>query len=106
MKRSLLGLFIIVATIGYVVVASAMTSVEYGMENSAEQLKNQLQEEYSEFSTELVQDIEIQRPWYSMRIHDWTYVVTLSENRGVHTYVYREGMFCEIPAENRKYKHE
>ena len=54
------------------------SSLEYQLMSQTEQLKAQLEKEYRMYATELIEHVEIQRPWYSLSPFDWTYVVTFS----------------------------
>ena len=71
------------------------SSLEYKVMANTEMLKAQLEEEYQTYSKELFENIEVDRPWYSLSPSEWTFIVTLSSNSEVTYYKLVDGVFVE-----------
>lgn len=75
------------------------SSIDYQIMSCKEKLKNQLYEEYGEYSVSPFVDIKVSRPWYSLSPEHWEYIVELSNNRGRHIYRLKDGFFFESVSE-------
>lgn len=94
-KKAIVVAALILAIIvaGFAVFLSAC---KYQVMSSTEKLKNQLYEEYGEYTITLIESIRVLRQWNSFSAEKWTYIVDLTKGRGQHLYVLREGVFYEI----------
>ena len=88
-------LIICIVTILVVVLSATMlhSSLEYKVMANTEMLRAQLKEEHQIYSQELFEQIEVERPWYSLSPSDWIFVVTLSPNSEVTYYRLVDGGF-------------
>jgi len=92
-KSMLVAILLILVVCGVYLAISS--SIDYQIMSYKEKLKNQLYEEYGEYSVSLFVDIKVLRPWYSLSPEHWEYIVELSNNRGRHIYKFKDGFFFE-----------
>ena len=69
------------------------SSLEYAVMSNTEQLKAQLQREYGVSPNQLLEKIEVRRPWYSLSPLKWTFLVTFSSDSETVAYRRTDGGF-------------
>ena len=95
----LLAVVLVIAVALTVMIVMLHSVLDYKIMDHTERLKAQLEQEHQVSPGQLIESVEVLRPWYSMTPTDWTYVVTFSAGHKTVSYRYRriDGnyVFCQ-----------
>ncbi len=85
----LLSVVLVIAVVLTVMIVLLHSALDYKIMDHTERLKAQLEREYQVSPSQLIESVEVLRPWYSMTPTDWTYVVTFSAGSESAAYRYQ-----------------
>ena len=95
----LMAVIVVIAAVLAVMIIMLHSALDYKIMDHTERLKAQLEQEHQVSPGQLIESVEVLRPWYSMTPTDWTYVVTFFAGHKTVSYRYQriDGnyVFCQ-----------
>ncbi len=88
-RAVLLAVVAVVAAVLTVLIVMLHSALDYKIMDHTQRLKAQLEREHRVSPGQLIERVEVLRPWYSMTPTDWTYVVTFTSGSETAAYRYQ-----------------